>query len=272
MKRHLVSKTVRTAIAVVAMSWLPAVAKAQEPVTITGRVTNTAGEPLRVANVSIGALAITVSANTEGNYRLVVPAGRAASQAVALTARQLGHRAQSVQVTLRPGVNLTQNFSLQADPLNLDEVVVTGAGTESLVERLGTSRAALSGANLQKANETNVIQAIAGKIPGVVTNQASGDPGSSTAIQIRGAKTFGASQPVVIVDGVPVNNATRQSQAAGVLSGAPMMNRAADINPEDIESIEILKGAAATSIYGAAAGSSGAILITTKKGKSGEVK
>src|SRR5205814_6160073 len=86
-----------------------------------------------------------------------------------------------------------------------------------------------------------------------------------TPIQIRGAKSFGTSQPTFIIDGVPVSNATR----GGILSGAPSQNRVADINPEDIESVEILKGAAATSIYGASAGSAGAVLITTKRGHRG---
>lgn len=272
MGKKLVRRAVRWTLALGAIALLPGNVQAQEPVTITGRVTNDAGDPLRVANVGIGALNIVVYANADGSYRLTVPAGRAASQNALLTARQIGYRAQSATVRLVPGTTLVQNFRLAPDPLKLDEVVVTGAGTESLVERLGTARSALSAEAVQKANEPNVIQAMAGKIPGVVTNQSSGDPTASTAIQIRGAKTFGASQPVIIVDGVPVNNATRPGQNAGILSGAPMTNRASDINPEDIESIEILKGAAATSIYGAAAGSSGAILITTKKGKAGQVK
>jgi TonB-linked SusC/RagA family outer membrane protein len=272
--KHYLVRAVSRALVVVAAMVLPAAAKAQEPVTITGRVTNESGEPLRVANVSIGALNIVVYANADGNYRLVVPAGRAASQTVTLSARQIGFRAGTATVQLVPGTTLTQNFRLVADPLKLDEVVVTGAGTESLVERIGTARASLSAQEVMKANEPNIIQAMAGKVPGIVTHQMSGDPTASTAMVIRGMKTFGAgaSQPVIIVDGVPVNNTTRPGQNAGVLSGAPMTNRASDINPEDIESIEILKGAAATSIYGAAAGSAGAILITTKRGKSGQVQ
>jgi TonB-linked SusC/RagA family outer membrane protein len=274
MKHTLVRRVVLRALVVVAAMLLPAAAKAQEPVTISGRVTNEAGEPLRVANVAIGALNIVVYANADGNYRLVVPAGRAASQNVTVTARQIGFRAASATVQLVPGTTLTQNFRLVADPLKLDEVVVTGAGTEALAERIGTARASLSAQEVMKANEPNILQAMAGKVPGIVTHQMSGDPTASTAMQIRGAKTFGAaaSQPTIIVDGVPINNTTRPGQNAGVLSGAPMTNRASDINPEDIESIEILKGAAATSIYGAAAGSAGAILITTKRGKAGQVQ
>src|SRR6202008_3199148 len=93
-----------------------------------------------------------------------------------------------------------------------------------------------------------------GKVPNVLTNQGSGDAGASTAIQIRGPKTFGTSQPVVILDGVPLSTA-RRGQAAR--PGAPATNRAADINPDDIEAVDVLKGAASTSIYGASAGSAG---------------
>ncbi|HXM38741.1 MAG TPA: SusC/RagA family TonB-linked outer membrane protein [Gemmatimonadales bacterium] len=249
-----------------ALALLPAWVSAQESVTITGRVTGTLGEPLRDANVGIFELGIGVWTAPDGSYRLIVPGGRAQGQLAKLTARLIGYRLQSVPITLTPGATLTQSFQLTSDPLRLDEIVVTGAGTEQQAERLGTARATVDAPELQRANEPNVVQALAGKIPNVLTNQGSGDAGASTAIQIRGAKTFGTSQPVIIVDGVPTNNATR---GQAVLSGAPSPNRAADINAEDIESIEILKGAAATSIYGASAGSAGAILITTKRGRAG---
>ena len=255
----------RCALGTVAMLVLPALAAAQQPVTITGRVTSESGEPLRAATVSITELGIGVSVGDEGGYRLVVPAARVTGQQVTLVARMLGRQQQRSTVQLTPGATITRHFTLQADPLRLQEVVVTGAGTEQLAERLGTARASVTGAEITRSNETNVVTAMAGKIPNVVTNQGSGDAGASTAIQIRGAKSLGASQPVFIVDGVVLSNATR----GGVLSGAPSQNRAADINPDDIESIEILKGAAATSIYGASAGSAGAILIKTKRGRAG---
>jgi TonB-linked SusC/RagA family outer membrane protein len=255
-----------------ALALVPAAVAAQETsVTITGRVTGGSGEPLRSANVSIPELNLIVYVGADGSYRLVVPGARASGQQVAVTARMIGHQSRVANVRLAPGANLVQNFQLPADPLRLEEVVVTGAGTETLAERLGTQRASVDAATIMRANEPNVVQALAGKVPGVLTNAQGGDAGSSTAIQIRGAKTFGAaaSQPVFIVDGVPINNQTRVQSA---LSGAPSPNRAADINPEDIESIEILKGAAATSIYGASAGSAGAILITTKRGRSGRTQ
>ena len=259
-----------------ALVFVPAFVQAQDrSVTITGRVVSENGEPLRAANVAIAELSLTVYVDAEGNYRLVVPGARATGQQVALTARMIGRQSRSVPVRLTPGTALTQNFTLPADPLRLQEVVVTGAGTETLAERLGTARASVTNEQILKANTPeNVVAALAGKIPNVQTNTGSGDAGQSTAIQIRGAKTFGASQPVFIVDGVVMNNNTRQ---LGSLGGAgspapPTPNRISDVNPEDIESIEILKGAAATSIYGASAGSAGAILITTKKGRIGQTQ
>ncbi len=251
------------------LALLPVVAVAQEPVTITGRVTGDLGAPLVDANVVVTALNLVAYTGPDGRYRLVVPGARAQGQQVALSARMIGHRVQSFQVTLTAGAAVEQNFQLVADPLRMDEIVVTGAGTEQLAERLGTARASVDAATLQRANEPNIVQALAGKVPNVLTNQGSGDAGASTAIQIRGPKTFGTSQPVIIVDGVPMNNNTR---GQAVLSGVPSPNRAADINAEDIESIEILKGAAATSIYGASAGSAGAILITTKRGRQGRTQ
>src|SRR5882672_3244896 len=249
-----------------ALALLPAWAVAQESVTITGKVTGVSGEPLREVNVSIFDLGIGVWTGADGNYRLIVPGTRATGQQVKLTARQIGYRLQSVPVTLASGATLEQNFQLASDPLRLDEIVVTGAGIEQQREKLGTANTSVDPAALQRANEPNIVQALAGKVPNVLTNQGSGDAGASTAIQIRGPKSFGTSQPLIIVDGVPTSNVTR---GQAVLSGAPSANRASDINEEDIESVEVLKGAASTSIYGASAGSAGAILITTKRGRPG---
>jgi TonB-linked SusC/RagA family outer membrane protein len=192
-------------------------------------------------------------------------------------AQQIGYATSRVETQLTAGATITRDFQLTLDPLRLEEIVVTGSGTSARAERIGSARAAVSAPELVRANETNLIQALAGKVPGVITNQQAGDPGASTSIQIRGTKTLGTtSQPLIIVDGVPVNNATRAIGRTGsanpggsLLAGAVTPNRGVDINPEDIESIEILKGAAATSIYGAAAGSAGAILITTKRGRPG---
>jgi TonB-linked SusC/RagA family outer membrane protein len=212
-------------------------------------------------------------ARPDGNYSIVIPAGRfQVGQALTASAQMIGYASTTAEVRLTSGGTFQLNFTLPPDPLRLEEIVVTGAGTMARAERLGTQRAAVDAAEVVRANVPNVVQALAGKVPNVMTNQQSGDAGSSTSIQIRGTKTItGTSQPLIVVDGVPINNATRITGPT-VLAGAVSPNRAADINPDDIESIEVLKGAAATSIYGASAGSAGAILITTKRGRSGQTR
>jgi len=173
----------------------PVRAVAQDQVTITGRVTGAVGEPLRDANVSLFELDLGAWTGHDGAYRLVVPGARARGQQAKLSVRIIGYRAASAVVTLAPGASVEHNFQLTSDPLRLDEVVVTGAGTEQLREKLGTAMSSVDATTLQRANEANLVQALAGKLPNVLTNQASGDAGASTAIQIRGPKTFGTSQP-----------------------------------------------------------------------------
>ena len=169
--RPFISQLSRWVAPATALALLPGWAAAQDPVTITGRVTGAQGEPLRDVNVLIFDLGIGVWSGQDGAYRLVVPGARAQGQQVKVTARLIGYRAQSDTVTLVPGTTRELSFRLVSDPLRLDEIVVTGAGTEQQAERLGTARATVDAATLLRANETNVVQALAGKIPNVVTNQ-----------------------------------------------------------------------------------------------------
>ena len=273
------SKFRRLLAVCVAVALTPVALLAQEPATISGRVTRDTGAPVASAVVRLNAFNVGTITGEDGTYRLVVPASRIrAGQQVQITASQVGLASQSRTITLAPGASLAQNFQLGVDPLQLEAIVVTGAGTESRAERLGTARASVSGESVTRANETNVITALSGKVANIQTMQSSGEAGSSTAIRIRGTKTFtGTGEPLIVVDGVPVSNTTYStsrglngsSGSGSALSGTVATNRAADINPEDIESVEILKGPAATSIYGASAGAGGAILITTKRGKTG---
>ena len=258
-----------------ALLLLPVWATAQQPVTITGRVIGEQGEALQGANVQIPDLNISTATDIQGNYRLTVPGARAQGQQVTIRARMIGYRSQIATVDLTPGATIERNFQIVPDPLRLEEVVVTGAGTEARAERLGTARSTVTQEMVQRANEPNVIAALAQKAPNVITTQASGEAGAGTSIRIRGTSTFGLGQPAIIVDGMLINNTSRSTgnpQTGGTLGGVVVTNRAFDINPDDIESIEILKGPAAMSILGASAGASGAILITTRKGQAGTTR
>jgi TonB-dependent SusC/RagA subfamily outer membrane receptor len=157
----------------------------------------------------------------------------------------------------------------------LGEIVVTGAGTATETEKLGNVRNNVSADQIEKSNESNVVEALAAKAPNVFVSSQSGDPGASSFIQIRGVRTIvGNNQPLFIVDGVPINNAATSTSSFNPHDGGypgegtVVENRAIDMNPNDIESVEILKGAAAGAIYGARAGQ-GVVLISTKSGHAG---
>ena len=257
--------------AIVALATLaPATAAAQqEAAVVSGRVTGETSQPLGAATVAIRALNIGTQTDDNGAYRLVVPAARVRGQQVALEVRRVGYKPQTRLITLTSGA-ITQNFQLETNPLRLGEVVITGAGTLSSTEKLGNSRSSVDSSQITRSNEMNIVQALAAKAPGVQVNAQSGQPGASSGIQIRGVKSIlGNGQPLFIVDGQPIDNRTQSTQ--GFLGGTDTPNRASDINPNDIESIEILKGASAAAIYGARA-AAGVVLITTKSGRGGPTR
>ncbi|HEU4563742.1 MAG TPA: SusC/RagA family TonB-linked outer membrane protein [Gemmatimonadaceae bacterium] len=253
-----------------ALLLLPAGAMAQAPVTISGRVTSDAGAPLASASVLLEGMGLGTLTREDGRYTFTVPAARATGQQATLTARLIGYRQQSVPVTLQPGAQVTHDFALAANPLQLGEVVVTGAGTMTTREKLGNVINSVDAQQIEKSNETNVVSALAGKAPNVEIRTQSGEPGASAYIRIRGAKSInGTGQPLFVVDGVPIDNTT---YATGPSTGSTVApNRASDINPADIESVDILKGSAAAAIYGARA-AEGVVLITTKSGKAGPTR
>lgn len=216
---------------------------------VTGRVTSEQGQPLYGANVFITDLQISVGTNEAGVYTITVPAARARGQNVLVRARSVGFQPQSQPITLNVGTQ-TVDFSLKVDINRLGEVVVTGVATATeqiklpfTVARVDTSQMPVTGAN--------PLQQLQGKIPGAAIVSA-GRPGSSPAVVLRGPVSINASgrsqQPLFILDGVILNGALP------------------DINPADIESVEVVKGAAAASLYGARAGS-GVINIRTKTGR-----
>jgi TonB-linked SusC/RagA family outer membrane protein len=262
---------------------VPGMLLAQEPATITGRVTDQNGAPVPSATVAVPDMGLGATTRQNGEYTLILPSARVQGQAVTLTARGLGYKPQSVLVTPTAGIT-QQNFTLAANPLQLGELVVTGAGTVSQTEKLGAVRNYVGGDEIERSKETNVVQALAAKAPNVNVTQSSGEPGTSSYITIRGQRTIGLpgsgqAQPLFVVDGVPIDNSSFSTTnfnlveglTAGEIEGTTQVNRAVDINPNDIESVEILKGPAAAAIYGSRAGQ-GVVLITTKKGQPGATR
>ena len=239
---------------------------AQDPTTLAGRITSSTGDPLLAASILIPSMNVGVASNADGRYVLIVPASRATGQTVSMNVNMIGRASQTVQVTLRPGTQ-EFNFVLAADPLLLDEIVVTGLGLETRRQQLGVTINSVQAGEIMASQEPNLVAALAGKAPNVEVTTSGGDPGAGSYIRIRGANSLlGSNQPLFVVDGQPINNAsdTIGENTAGVVVG----NRAMDINPSDIESIQILKGAAAAAIYGSRA-DNGVVLITTKRGQPG---
>lgn len=258
---------------------LPSGVEAQEAALVTGRVTTSGGAPLASVTVAIADLGVGATTRADGNYSFTVPSARVQGQTVTLTARLIGYKQSSLQITLRPGTS-THNFSLETNPLQLGEVIITGAGTSSEVEKIGTVRNTVSSDQILRSNEPNLVQALAGKAPNVQVSQSSGEPGASSHIRMRGQRSLsGTGQPLFVVDGMPIDNFSYSTSnfnpvdelGSGEGAGTAQTNRAADINPDDIESIEILKGAAAGAIYGARA-AQGVVLITTKRGRPGPTR
>jgi len=268
----------RSLLSASALALVPRGAAAQEPVTLSGKVTTAGGTPIGYAEVVIPALGLGANTRDDGRYAIVIPGARAGvGQTITVTARRLGYKASTAQITLAPGI-VERDFALAPNPLQLGEIVVTGVGTSVEAEKLGNVRNNVPAEAIQRSNEANFVQAIAGKAPNVEVTSSGGEPGASSYIRIRGARTLtGNSQPLFVVDGVPIDNSSTSTgswdpqDGSGPADGTTQQNRAVDINPNDIESVEILKGAAAGAIYGARA-AQGVILVTTKSGRAGPTR
>ncbi|MGY0037541.1 TonB-dependent receptor plug domain-containing protein [Pedobacter sp. NJ-S-72] len=237
-------------------------AVAQEK-TINGKVTSVEdGLPLPGVTVKIKGTSSGVMTNSEGNYTIK------AKQGQILVFSFIGSMNKEQVV----GTASTLNISLKEDSKGLNEVAVTAFGVKQQVRGLGYATQNVKAKEIIESNQPNLVNALQGKVAGVQINNSSGAPGSSASINIRGGSSLsGNNQPLFVVDGIPIDNSTPVSQGGLIASAAPASNRAIDINPEDIESITVLKGPSAAGLYGLRA-ASGAIVITTKKGASGAGK
>ena len=248
-------------VVAVGLAFLPGMAIAQA--TIAGRVTSDAGEALPGAAVVVQGTGLGSQTDADGRYRITVPGTAATGQSATLTARRIGYVPRSVQVTLSAGT-ISHDFTLTAAPNVLEGVVVTALGIEREKRSVGTSVQHLSGNEITQARETNIVNALSGKVSGVAITNA-GSQGGSSRLVIRGANSIaGNNQPLFIVDGIPVSN--QVVGAPGGFGGVDYGNAIQDLNGNDIASVTILKGPNAAALYGSRA-ANGAVVITTKNGK-----
>jgi TonB-linked SusC/RagA family outer membrane protein len=233
-------------------------------------VTGEGGVPLPNATVSIVGLGLGSVTRSDGLYTFTVPASRVTGQVVTLNARRVGYTPQNAQITLT-AATVTRDFTMTATALQLDQVIVTGAGTSQARERVGSVINTVDSTALTRATQPqNILSSLAATTPNVRVNTQSGEPGASAFVIIRGATSVtGTNQPLVVVDNQPIDNTTQSTNGGD--GSTVTQNRAADLNPNDVESVQILKGAAASAIYGARA-ANGVILITTKHGTSGPTR
>lgn len=246
----------------------PSVGRAQQIREITGRVTQAAtGAPLPDISVGVVGQLVGARTNEKGEFRIRVQS----AGDVTLQTRALGYKRQTQRLAVG---QTTANFSLEKDVLELEGVTVTGAAT-SVDRRNATSAvASVNSEELNRVPAVSVESALQGKVLGATISMNNGAPGGGGQIQIRGASSLiGRIDPLYVVDGVIISNGVR-SNGQHVITGSLNAgeengtNRLADINPNDIENIEILKGSVASAIYGSQA-TNGVVVITTKRGTSG---
>lgn len=231
-----------------------------QDVAVSGRVTSSDdGSTLPGVSVQVKGTTRGTTTDADGNYRINAPSsGR-------LTFSFIGYAVQEVAI----GNKSTVDVVLKNDVNNLSEVVVTALGIERDKRTLSYATQEVSGDRLSQKGEPNILNTLQGKIAGVQITGASGEPGASTNINIRGIQSFtGNNQPLFIVDGIPISNDVDRTNAGpnGTLGGPQSSNRGLDIPPDNIESINVLKGPSAAALYGSRA-ASGVILITTKSGR-----
>lgn len=241
---------------------------------ITGRVTEVgAGTPITEATIGILGAQLGVRTNERGEYRLRAPAGD-----IQILVRAIGFKRQTVRVAAAAS---TQDFALEKDVLQLEGVTVTGQATTVDKRNASTAISSVSAEELLVSPAKSIEGNLSGKVVGATIYENSGAPGGGMQIQIRGATSIlGQGDPLYVVDGVIVSNASipgglnTVSRAGGGAVGSSqdqVVNRLADLNPNDVESIEVLKSAAATAIYGSRA-TNGVVVITTKRGRSGATR
>lgn len=249
-----------------ALALLPMLALAQESGTISGRVTDRAtNQPLAEAQILIAGTPRGSRTGADGRFSIAgIPAGRVQVRAI-----RLGYEAQSQTLDLAAAQTVTASFDLAASATTLDEVVVTATGASELRRESGVTVGRIEISKVPLAATPTLSNVLNARSPGLSVTQSGGTTGTSSRIRIRGSNSINLSnEPLLIVDGIRVNSSTT-SFSVGL--GGQTISRFDDINPEEIESVEVIKGPAAASLYGTAA-ANGVIRVSTKRGASGPAR
>jgi TonB-dependent starch-binding outer membrane protein SusC len=256
----------RTSLGALLLLLAPAALHGQGTGTVRGRVT-VAGSGVAVpgAQVTVEGTTLGAAVRDDGTYVIAaVPTGRQV-----VVARRIGLTAARQEVVVPAGGTVTADFAMREAAVTLNEVVVTGTAAPTSRRALGTSVATVDSAALSHTAAVSVDQALQGKVAGAQITQNSGNPGGGgITVRMRGTSSFiSGSDPLYIVDGVIVDNSSSSLRDLGARSN--VQNRLADINPADIERVEIIRGAAAAALYGSRA-NNGVVQIFTKRGRPGK--
>lgn len=229
---------------------LPSLAQSR---VVSGKITDQDGQPVPFASIRIKETRTGVSADADGNFSIRVKN----NETLLISGTGIITR------ELPAGDAATLNIKVSRKNASLAEVVVTALGIQSQKDKLATSQSTIKGQAVAESGEASVLNGLSSKASGVQVVRSGGDPGEGTYVQIRGQSTItGDLQPLFVIDGVPVFN----SSFGMAVDGTSQQSRMSDISPDDIASIDILKGASAAALYGTRA-ANGVVLITTKKGK-----
>ncbi|HKW46955.1 MAG TPA: SusC/RagA family TonB-linked outer membrane protein [Gemmatimonadaceae bacterium] len=257
-------------LGVSAIVFVPILAAAQQPTgTISGRIVDRASQQA-IIGVTVRVVGTTRAAQTgdQGTYRITgVPSGTVSVQAL-----RIGYASATRPITMTDGGTSTLDFALDQAATQLDIVQITATGQEQSRRESGVATANINVAtDVPQAAVTNMASVLSSRAPGVVVQEAGGTTGSGARVRIRGSNSVSLSNdPLIIIDGIRVNN--QQDDAANSIGvGGQVPSRLNDINQEDIENIEIIKGPAAAALYGTAA-ANGVIQITTKRGRAGKTR
>ena len=225
--------------------------------TITGKVTDEKRESLPGVSVIVKGTTVGITTDVDGNYTLEIP-----DNAETLVFSYIGMATQVIDISNRTSINVI----LVSSTVGLDDVVVTALGITRETKSLGYNVSVVSAEELVRAPQENLLNALSGKVTGVVIS-STGGTGSSVSMVIRGASSLANdNQPLFVVDGIPINNTLNNGGGFGTNNRVDYGNAISDLNPDDIESMSVLKGASAAALYGSRAGN-GVVIITTKSGK-----